>query len=337
MLRVLTGSVRNIRSGHGAFCGMEGNVGVKVLYIAGADRSGSTLLDQLLGELGPCFSGGELTMIWKQGLIRDRSCGCGQPFTSCALWSAVLDHVLPSETPPKHFAERFLSIQEEVLAPKNLIKVLMAVARGGASWPALASYADVYGRLYGAIAAVTGAEVIVDSSKRPQHAAVLPLVHGAEPYLVHLVRDPRGVAFSHRKHLRFQSPTEADPAEMPRATVVGSSRLWMKRNLSAELVKRRYGRDRWLRIRYEDLVRSPVELVQRVGRMVDLTGIPPKDRSGSLVVRGNHMAWGNPSRFKTGALRIRHDDSWVRGLPRRDRLISTGLTAPLLLRYRYPL
>jgi hypothetical protein len=316
---------------------MEENVGVKVLYIAGADRSGSTLLDQLLGQLGPCFSGGELTMIWKQGLIRDRSCGCGQPLTSCALWSAVLEHVLPSEIQPKQFAERFLSIQEEVLAPKNLIKVLRAVARGTASWPALATYADVYGRLYGAIAAVTEVDVIVDSSKRPQHAAVLPLVYGAEPYLVHLVRDPRGVAFSHQKHLRFQPSTDVDPAEMPRATVAGSARLWMKRNLSAELVKRRYGRDRWLRIRYEDLARSPVGVVQRVGRLVGLAEIPLKDRSVSLVVRGNHMAWGNPSRFRTGALRITHDDSWVRGLPRRDRLISTCLTAPLLLRYRYPL
>jgi hypothetical protein len=124
---------------------------------------------------------------------------------------------------------------------------------------------------------------------------------------------------------------------MPRATVAGSSRLWMKRNVSAELVKRRYPPDRWLRTRYEELAKSPVGVVQRVGRMVDLVGTPPKDGSGSLVVRGNHMAWGNPSRFKTGALQIRHDDSWMRGLPIRDRLISTGLTAPLLLRYRYPL
>lgn len=310
---------------------------VKVLYIAGADRSGSTLLDQLLGELGACFSGGELTMIWKQGLIRERSCGCGRALTSCPLWSAVLERALPSGTQPNQFAERFLSVQEEVLAPKNLFKILRVDTRGTASWPALSNYADVYGRLYGAIAAVTGVDVIVDSSKRPQHAAVLRLVYGAEPYVVHLVRDPRGVAFSHQKRLRFQPPTDTDAAEMPRATVAGSARLWLKRNLSAELVRSRYGADRWVRIRYEDLTRSPVELVQRVGGLVDLSGSPAEDRSGSFFVRGNHMAWGNPSRFRTGALRISQDESWVRGLPKRDWLISTALTAPLLLRYRYPL
>jgi hypothetical protein len=310
---------------------------VKVLYIAGANRSGSTLFDQLLGELGPCFSGGELIMLWKQGVIRARACGCGRVLPSCPLWSAVLARVLPPGTQWNQFARRFLSVQEEVLAPKNLFRILRAGTRGASSWPALATYAEVYGRLYDAIAAVAGVDVIVDSSKRPQHAAVLRLLRDAEPYVVHLVRDPRGVAFSHQKLLHFQPPTEADAAEMPRATVAGSARLWLKRNLSAELVGSRYAGDRWVRIRYEDVTRSPVELVRQVGRLVDLAGSPRQAPSGSVIVKGNHMAWGNPSRFKTGVLRITQDDSWVQGLARRDRLISTALTAPLLLRYQYPL
>ena len=50
--------------------------------------------------------------------------------------------------------------------------------------------------LYRAIATVTGARVIVDSSKLPSYLAVLRGVDGLDVRTVHLVRDPRAAAFS---------------------------------------------------------------------------------------------------------------------------------------------
>src|SRR5205823_1051409 len=48
----------------------------KVLYIAGPGRSGSTVLDQVLGELPGFVSTGELQALWQRGLVERRPCGC---------------------------------------------------------------------------------------------------------------------------------------------------------------------------------------------------------------------------------------------------------------------
>ena len=51
------------------------------------------------------------------------------------------------------------------------------------------------GRLYRAIGEVTGARLIIDSSKVPSGAALLSHA-GVEAHLLHVVRDPRVVAYS---------------------------------------------------------------------------------------------------------------------------------------------
>ncbi len=72
---------------------------VKVLYILGAWRSGTTLLDRLLGQVKGFFSTGEIKVIWDRvfghvwGLGEysgeDVLCGCGIPFKSCPFWTGV--------------------------------------------------------------------------------------------------------------------------------------------------------------------------------------------------------------------------------------------------------
>src|SRR5438105_15565281 len=62
-----------------------------VLFIGGEGRSGSTLLDRMLGQLPGFFSTGELREVWNRGLIENLDCGCGLSFRSCSFWTAVGD------------------------------------------------------------------------------------------------------------------------------------------------------------------------------------------------------------------------------------------------------
>jgi hypothetical protein len=55
---------------------------VRVLYIGGWGRSGSTLLDLILGQAPGVFSAGEVREIWQSGLVENRPCGCERPFRS---------------------------------------------------------------------------------------------------------------------------------------------------------------------------------------------------------------------------------------------------------------
>lgn len=56
------------------------NEKIKVLYLAGWSRSGSTILSNILGEINGFFSTGEITYIWQRGLIINKLCGCDLPF-----------------------------------------------------------------------------------------------------------------------------------------------------------------------------------------------------------------------------------------------------------------
>ncbi len=67
---------------------------LKVFYIAGCGRSGSTLLGHLLGQLEGFTTLGEIPYLWDRSLRDNRLCGCGRPFAECRLWQPVVARAL---------------------------------------------------------------------------------------------------------------------------------------------------------------------------------------------------------------------------------------------------
>src|ERR1700743_2959648 len=60
-----------------------------VIYIAGSGRSGSTLLERVLGEMPGAVNVGELIDVFRRTAPLGERCGCGLPFTDCPFWSGV--------------------------------------------------------------------------------------------------------------------------------------------------------------------------------------------------------------------------------------------------------
>ena len=71
-----------------------------MVYIAGSGRSGSTILDNILGQIGGWASAGELRFLWERGVLGDRLCGCGERFSVCPFWTQVLRSVSASGVAP---------------------------------------------------------------------------------------------------------------------------------------------------------------------------------------------------------------------------------------------
>jgi len=303
---------------------------VKVLYIMGWGRSGSTILDNILGEVDGWFSMGEHHYFWERSVLGGRSCGCGRTVQECEVWSKVLAIVGDVD------AERIVRLQNDAVRIRHAWKLLHTRPEEIRRDPALKEYADVTARLYAAAAEVTGAGVLIDSSKRPSDAALLELLPGIEPYYVQLVRDPRAVAYSWQRKKR-QRDTAA-PAEMVPHGTLDSGVNWMVWNLAAGAVRRRAGRSRSMLLRYEDFVREPRRAAAAIARML---GEPdaelPFEDDHTIRLGTNHTVSGNPSRFTTGSVAIKPDDAWRNALPSADRWLTTALTLPLLPRYRYPL
>ena len=171
---------------------------VKVLYLAGKGRSGSTLLASLLGQLPGFFNAAEVNRLWDWGLVENYKCGCGLPVQECPTWQAVLeaaDTLLEGTGINPPLASARIDLDQHTVArwPK-MLQLLLAKPGPHPNWKQLDRYTAAVSALYRGIAHVTGARVIIDSSKIPIEPIALGLVDGVEVHVAQVVRDPRAVA-----------------------------------------------------------------------------------------------------------------------------------------------
>ncbi len=305
---------------------------IKVLYVAGFGRSGSTLLGNILGQVGGFVSVGELHLIWKHGLILNKICGCGVPFEGCGMWQRILDEAFggTSHVDPR----KMIHLRESWARTKHIPLMLVPSGRRLVK-RRLAEYLDNLERLYRAVQTTTGSRVIVDTSKFSSYGFVLGMVPSVDLHVVHLVRDPRAVAYSFYLRKRLQPDPEA-PKYTIQDSLAGSSLRWVARNLSTEAFWR-HSRKRYLMLRYEDFVAEPRKAITRVlGLVQEGTTRLPHVAEHEVKLGVNHNIWGNPNRFQTGPVRLRRDDEWVSRMRPRDKSLVTLLTLPLLARYGYP-
>lgn len=296
----------------------------KVLYIAGWGRSGSTLLDTLLGQIDGFLSTGELRYVWERGVIGDWTCGCQRSVKTCPLWSKVLDAVVASREAE---ARTIVEWQRQVTRFRHTPGLLYRASNDLGSDEALHSYIAVMERLFSAIREVTGARVIVDSSKRPSDAAALTLAPNLDLYVVHLVRDPRAVAYSWRRR---------QPG-IDRHGVVDSTISWVAWNLMSDGVRRKLPQ-RSILVRYEAFVDDPQKTLTRIVELVGEDPLRIPDAHGKIFdVKETHTVSGNPGRFRSGPIEVRPDDEWRDRLGWRQKLGATVLALPLLHRYGYPI
>ena len=307
---------------------------VTVLYIGGHGRSGSTILAQTLGQIPGSVYVGELWQVWYRGLRENERCGCGQPFNSCEFWRAVGDEAFggwDNVDVDKMVASRPY-LKRSPFTPHYALAAKLGIRTRRMN--TLLEESDyVLERLYRAIQRVSGAGVIVDSSKRLTYAVLLSLLPFADLRVVHLVRDSRAVAYSWSRSK--ESPAVAGGRLMPRMGPAQASRDWIHRNYSYDFFS---GFARFSRLRYEDFVNDPTYYLAET-----LIGVGFDDEAGSFpALRGreislsvDHTVSGNPSRFRTGNIELRPDEEWKVKMRGADKNVVTALTAPLLLKYGY--
>ncbi|MEO8292232.1 MAG: sulfotransferase [Actinomycetota bacterium] len=324
---------------------------VDVVCIGGTGQNGATLLSRMLGAVPGIVAIGEIGRLWDTGLIENRPCSCGVPFRECPFWTAVGDSAfdgwdrvdgyavararegvrlkrrlrgLPPEPVP-----RLRDISSKV----QMLPFLLL----GRFWPEYRvnqrAFTDNLGRLYRGIRDTSGARVVLDSMKVPYHVYMLRNVPGIRLRVVHLVRDVRGVAYSNTRTVAKQG-AEGRYRVTRHPAKTGMRWTWV--NLSLHLLKR-LGVP-VLRVRYEDVVRSPKEQIAAIARFAGLD-VGAEDLSfiagDELDLPADHIVAGNRVRMTSGPLRLRVDDGWRTGLSRRQRFMATLAGRPLLRRYGY--
>lgn len=303
----------------------------RVLVIGGWGRCGSTLLDMMLGQVPGFVSAGEVRELWLRGCVENRPCGCGAPFASCPFWTSVGDAAFGGWH--RLDVERILKVRYSLDRPWGA-PLLLRDRRGRGDFDL---YTESLARLFTGIRTVSGARVVIDSSKLPTHTMILRQTPGVDVRLVHLVRDSRGVAYSNTKRV-VKTVTDGEPTLLPQHGALAASARYALYNGLTQSVARRGGH--YLLLRYEDLIARPEHhlraVIAHAGEPTDTVELPFLTDQGALLAQ-NHLVDGNPVRFAKGPVVLRADDEWRTKMRPGHRRAVTALTLPFLAGYHYPL
>lgn len=306
---------------------------MKIVYIAGASRSGSTLVDRLLGGLPGVVSLGEVSQIWGRAYHEDQLCGCGLPFSQCPFWARVSRQAFGA---PLNFdIEDMIRARRRLISNRKMLLHFLPRATNRDWYRTKELYSSRLVSLFRAIHQTCDKPIMVDSSKSPAHGMLLAQCEGIDLTVIHLVRDSRGMAFSAGK-VKEKPDAHDRTAFMHRLRAHESAIGWLRTNIFSEILTG--SSTRALRVRYEDLMEDPVNVVNSIAQLASVSSrgithiLPHK-----AVVPTAHTISGNPMRFVKGDLPLRLDDEWATAMPLSDRRVVTALTWPLLYRYGYAL
>jgi hypothetical protein len=199
----------------------------------------------------------------------------------------------------------------------------------------LGEYVDTYARLYRTIAAVSGSDVVIDASKSTAQLCALRRIPGLDLRVLHLVRDPRGVAYSWSK-AGIVKPQSRDGETMGTYRPHRLALLWSA--LEVESAALAATAPYAARVRYEDLVSRPRPTLTAA---LTAIGLPASGEAlghvgdHSVALAPSHGVAGSRSRFTSGRVELQLDDAWRAGLAPGARRIVTAVTFPQLIRYGY--
>lgn len=300
----------------------------KVLFIGGYGRSGSTILDLLLDRVPGITAVGEFRHLFGRALGDNELCSCGQPIQKCSYWNKIITEAFPDGYNREQ-------IQQAVKACNAIIRTPQLI------WPALSTpslrkqakiYHDAFSAVYKAVAKVSGASVIVDSSKYPMHGLFMQSTPGIDMNTMLLVRDPRAVAYSWQRY-RIRPEVHWETREMPRHGVIRSALAWDMSNDLTKLIDKEKHKFRLQR--YEDFINEPLRTIQDIASFA----LGKDTRVSSAIFEQQphtpHTIAGNPIRIGSSRITVKADSEWEKQLGTLKKTLVTICCARQMHRFGY--
>ena len=269
----------------------------KILYIAGYGRSGSTILDLVLGNHPDICSLGEVGFLIDEIGSKDRICACGQSYNNCDFW--------------KDFARKLNELNSTTLSTTEAGTHLSRVFSAPRRRDEYTRYCELFSNH---LENHSNAKVFIDSSKTARAKRNRPLLlskYGStEVYILHLVRNGKSVTESlinKGSNWAMEGHHKAYNTTIIR-TVVG----WISANLWTMSLQLLFPKNRYFRLKFEDFQSDPEQAVSSICNWLEIDPDPltQKIEAGGAMAVG-HMVGGN---------RVRHSQN--------IRLEKTDRSAP---------
>ena len=272
------------------------NEKLKVIYLMGSGRSGSTLMNIIFGNHPEVVAPGELNNVnrLKQ---KKFTCSCEARVEDCDYWKAVMEDwvIKSSESRISSYLQK-MPLIEKAKSPFAWLKLML-------NYPGQSKYfKDYLDSTYDFLKSIqtkSNKSVIVDISKNPLRAYAFMQHPNIDLRLIHLVRDARGVSWSLNKFVKV---------EVKQQKVSRTALFWVVVNRLSNFVRKKAKHSGL--IRYEDFVQNPEETTREICEICDIDPQPIIDIiKGDVALEDSHIMAGNKLR-RQKSITLKLDTAW---------------------------
>jgi len=309
---------------------------INLIYIASIGRSGTTLLESILGSHSKIATSGELH-IWPHELRKDnRACYCEKPISQCDFWKEMEEKVNLNEQKiprldffrEKHNAGRTLRIKriKEIFQQKLDSKTIKLINQYGHN-----NY-DIFDSFSTLIKKFLDKDInwVVDASKDPYRLFWLIKSGLFNIKVIHVVRNPRGFTFSVMKpwlHKNIWFKRIVSSYYCLKQSAAWTIQNWVIR----KIIKKHLNNIDYSVLKYEDLSNNTEGAIRQILKKFD---IKYEEKITKLFWETkHHTIAGNPMRYRKGIIKI--DEKWKRNLPIYMKVIIFFVTFFERKKYSY--
>lgn len=309
------------------------------VFIVSCGRSGSTLLDRLVGSHPQALAVGELRHLPKN-IALDSMCSCGSRISACDFWRPLIDaagHKLEADLwrDPYRLDLGYVMGAVEIDHARQTswyrfrrslglqwIEVALAAGIDVRKSPLLTGFRRGLQQnlmVHDLLREQTRRRVVVDSTKGFRWSVGQYLIDPQRSRLLLLSRDGRGVMAS-----MMRSGKSAAAAAQAWSKYYERALPWLERHVPPQHV---------LRVRYEDLAGDTEATLARIFAFLGLPPATPAQRAASPEP---HIVNGNPMRHEA-IVRVSIDERWRRELTADHLATFQRYAAAVSARLGYPL
>lgn len=314
-----------------------------ILYIAGAGRSGSTLLGDVLGSLPGAVHIGELRGIFTYTLVS--KCSCGKAYQACTLWGPTLNFLYGDDW-LKHFPTWKMkgAFPDAKWMPIYAILKWLKISSANNPTEYINETLREVIRVLNEVKARTSMSTIVDTSKSGPFAWYLSQQPNTQLAVVHLVRDPRATLFSWVKNNIPMYDAKSGEVVLRSSSLFEGLKYWIRATMGAWCLK--YLGVPYLRVKYEAFVKDPVAIIELIiafsakhnVRLANDEAVSSLLSDKRVSLNERHLIGSNPGvKNKTGVVQISEDTTWLQKTSGTQRVLWTIFFLPWLLWFRYSL
>jgi hypothetical protein len=288
---------------------------LKIIYLFGAGRSGTTAIATFLGGHQKIKTLGEMHQFYDH--LRDKkNCSCGESLLNCEFWSNIVLN-LPEkiQDEPNEFQKLSDKLEYHSSIPKHFTNTV--------DKKVLLEYLKNQELIFNEIAKNCPAEYYLDSAKYIGRNLSLRKSKNLSIKSIYVVRDVRGVINSFSKSVQS--------SRKPLSTIF----YYLSVNAVAEIVYLFSSKKNVIKIKYEDFTAYPEKTLLKLSEFLamdfsELISKINKDESFEI----GHIIGGN--RLKNDKkITLKNDNQWVSSQSRISQIFYYFAALPFMLFNKY--